>query len=58
MEIKIMRTENSEKNEPHKCVLDLSQRSYLRRSNKHVTLQSSSIYYAWKNIRKHCKTRN
>ena len=58
METKITRTENSEKNEPHKFVLDLSQRLYLRRSNKHVTLQSSSIYYTWKNIRKHCKTRN
>ena len=38
-------------NEPHKFVLNLSQRS----SNKHVFLQNLSIYYKWKNIRKQCK---
>ena len=35
-------TENSKRNEPHKLVLNLSQRLYLRKSNKH---------YRWKNIR-------
>ena len=33
----------------------MSQRLDLRGSNKHVALQNLSIYYTWKNIRKHCK---
>ena len=34
METKFMNTENSKMNEPHKFVLNLSQRSDLRSSNK------------------------
>ena len=47
-----MNKENSKTNEPHKFVLNLSQRLNLRSSNKHVALQKLSIYYTWKNIRK------
>ena len=42
-------------NEPHKFVLNFSQRLDLRSSNKHVFLQNLSIYYMWKNIRKQYK---
>ena len=52
METIFMTTENSKTNKPHKFVLKLSQRLELRSSNKHVALQSLSIYYTWKNIRK------
>ena len=31
-----MNTENSKRNKPHKLVLKLPQRLYLRNSNKHV----------------------
>ena len=55
METISMNTENSEKNEPHKFVLHLSQILDLRSSDKHVALQNLSIYYTWKNIRKQCK---
>ena len=48
----IMDTEKSKTNEPHKFVLNLSQRLDLRSSDKHVVLQNLSIYYKWKNIRK------
>ena len=47
-----MNKENSKTNEPHKFVLNLSQRLDLRSSNKHVALQKWSICYTWKNIRK------
>ena len=47
-----MNKENRKENEPHKFVLNLSQRLDLRSSNKHVALQKLSIYYTWKNIRK------
>ena len=61
METIFMNTENSKTNEPHKFVLNLSQSKkklimlLLKISNKHVALQSSSIYYTWKNIRKEYK---
>ena len=48
-------TKNSKTNEPHKFVINLSQRLDLRSSNKHVALQKVPIYYTWKNIRKQCK---
>ena len=51
----LMSTENSKTNEPHKFVLSLSRRLDFRSSDKHVALQNLSIYYTWKNIRKHYK---
>ena len=48
--------ENSKTNEPHKFVLNLSQRLELGSSNKQVALQNLSIYYTCKNISNHCKT--
>ena len=47
-----MNIKNSKTNERYKFDLNLSQRLDLRCSNKHVVLQSLSIYYTWKNIRK------
>ena len=47
-----MNMKNSKTNEPHKFVLNLSQRLDLRSSNKHVAIQNLSIYYTWKNVRK------
>ena len=50
-----MNTENSKTNKPHKFILKLSQRLDPRSSNKHVALQSMSVYYTWKNIRQQYK---
>ena len=50
-----MNTENSKTNEPHKFVLNLSQRLDLKCSNKHAAFQNLTIYYKWKNTRKQCK---
>ena len=47
-----MNTENIKTNEPHKFVLNWSQRLDLRSLNKHVALQNLYIYCTWKNIRK------
>ena len=55
METIFMNTENGKTNEPHKFVLNLSQRFDLRSSDKRVALQNLSIYYTWKNIRKKYK---
>ena len=55
METIFVNTENDKMNEPHKFVVNLSQRLYLKRLNRHVALQNLSIYHTWKNIRKQCK---
>ena len=55
MEMMFLNTENSKTNQPHKFVLNLSQRLDLRSSNKHAALQNLCIYYKWKNIRKQYK---
>ena len=46
---------NSKPNEPHKFVLNLTQRLDLRISNKHDAPQNLFIYYMWKNIRQKYK---
>ena len=53
METIFINTGNSKAEELRKFVFNLSQRSDLRSSDKHVALQNLSIYCAWKNIRKH-----
>ena len=55
METTFMNTENSKTNEPHKFVLNLSQRLDLRSSNKNFAFQNLSSYYTRKNIRKQYK---
>ena len=46
-----MNKENSKPNEPHKFVLNLSQRLDIKSINKHVALKNCYIYYTSKNIR-------
>ena len=58
MKMVFINTENSQTNEPHKFILNLSQRLDLRSSDKHVPLQNLSIYYTWKNMRKQYKNNN
>ena len=48
----LMNTENSKTDEPHKFVLNLSQRLDLRSLDKNVAYENLSIYSPWKNIRK------
>ena len=55
METIFMNTGNIKADEPHKFVLNLSQRLDLRNSNKRVALQNLSIYYTLENIRKQYK---
>ena len=50
-----MNVESSKTNEPHKYILNVSQRLDLKSSNEHFALQNVAIYYTWKNIRKQYK---
>ena len=51
MEAIFMNTENSKTSEPHKFILNLTEKLDLRSSKKHFSFQNLSIYYTWKNIR-------
>ena len=53
METIFVNAENNKTNEPHKSVLNWSQRLGLRSSNKHVALQNLFVYCTWKSIRQH-----
>ena len=58
METIFINTENSKTNEPHKFVLNLSQRLDLKCVDKHVAFQDLSIYYTWIKIKIIAPTQN
>ena len=43
---------DSKTSDPHRLLLNLSDKINLKRSNKYVALSNLSIYYTWKNIKK------
>ena len=43
-------SKNSITFDPHKLLLNLSDKTDLKRSDKYVALSNLSIYYTWKNI--------
>ena len=52
MDTLFMNSENSKLSDPHRLLLNLSDKINLKRSDKYVALSNLSIYYAWKNIKK------
>ena len=50
-----MNSENSKISDPHRLLLNLSNKKKLKRSDKYVALSNLSIYYTWKNIKKSYK---
>ena len=50
-----MSYKNSKTPNPHRLLLNLSDKINLKRSDKYVALSNLSIYYTWKNITKSCK---
>ena len=50
-----MNSENSKTSDPHRLLLNLTNKINLQRSNKYLALSNLSIYYTWKNIKKSCK---
>ena len=47
-----MNFENSKTFDPHRILLNLTDKKDLMRSDKYVALSNLSIYYTWNNIRK------
>ena len=53
-----MNSKNSKTSDPHRLLLNLSDKIYLMRGDKYVALSNLSIYYIWKNIKKSYKNNN
>ena len=47
-----MNSKNSKISEPHRLLLNLTDKINLRRSDKYVALSNLSMYYTLKNIKK------
>ena len=50
-----MKSKNSKASDPHRLLLNLTDKINLLRSDKYVVLSNLSIYYTWKNIKKSYK---
>ena len=55
MDTIFINSENSKTSDPHRLLLNLSDKINLKRSDKYVALSNLSIYYTWKNIKKSYK---
>ena len=55
MDTIFMNSENSKTSDPHRLLLNLSDKINLKRSDKYVALSNLSIYYTLKNIKKSYK---
>ena len=55
MDTIFMNSGNSKTSDPHRLLLNLSDKINLKRSDKYVALSNLSIYYTWKNIKKSYK---
>ena len=55
MDIIYMNSENSKTTDPHRLLLNLTDKINFQISDKYVALSNLSIYYTWKNIKKSYK---
>ena len=55
MDTIFMNSENSKTSEPHRLLLNLSDKINLQGSDKNVASSNLSIYYTWKNIKESYK---
>ena len=50
-----MNSENSKISDPHRLLLNLTDKLISKRIDKYIALSNLSIYYTWKNIKKSYK---
>ena len=55
MDTTFMNLENSKTPDPHRVLLNLSDKIKLKTTDKYAAISNLSIYYTWKNIKKTCK---
>ena len=48
-------SKNSKTSDPHRLILNLTDKINWKSSDRYVSLWNLSIYYVWKNIKKSCK---
>ena len=53
-----MNSKNSKTSHPHRLLLNLTDKTNLKKSDKYVPLSNLSIYYTWKKIKKSYKSNN
>ena len=58
MDTMFMNSENSKTSDPHRLLLNLSDKINVKRSDKYFALSNLSIYYIWNNIKKSYKNNN
>ena len=58
MDTMFMNSKNSKISDPHRLLLNLTDKINLKRSDKYVALSNLSIYYISKNIKSYIKTIN
>ena len=58
MDTIFMNSEIIKTSDPHRRLLDLSNKINLKSKDKYVALSNLSIYYTWKNIKKSYKNNN
>ena len=51
MDTIFMNSENNKRSDPHRLLLNLSDKINLKRNDKYVALSNLSIYHTWKNIK-------
>ena len=47
-----MNSENCRTQDPHRLLLNLTDKTDLSRKDKYIALSNLSIYYTWKNVKK------
>ena len=50
-----MNSKNNETSDPHRLLLNLSDKTDSKRSDKYNALSNHTYYTQWKNIKKSCK---
>ena len=51
MNIIFMNSKNSRTSDPHRLLLNLTDKINLKKNDNYVALSNLSIYYTWKNIK-------
>ena len=52
MDTIFVNSKNGKTSDPHRLLLNLTDKIDLRRSDKYIVLSNLSVYYTWKNIKK------
>ena len=50
-----MNSKNNKTSNPHRLILNLSDKINFKMSDKYVALSNLSVYYTWKKIKKSCR---